>query len=53
MIELPDNAIKDLTITLDTNREIPKIITVGSADKTFFTTINEITIRLDGKEKFS
>jgi hypothetical protein len=48
---LPEDAIKSVTLSLDLNREIPRVITIGLANEEFFKTMEEITFKLDESEK--
>ena len=49
---LPPNSIKSINLSLDVDREVPRIVTIGSATKDFFETMDDITIRLDESETF-
>ena len=49
---LPPKSIKSINLSLDVDREVPRIITIGSAKQAFFETMDDITIRLDESENF-
>lgn len=50
---LPPDTVKTIHLSLDINRVIPRIVTIGQATSNFFDTMDEISIKLDETEKFN
>lgn len=49
---LRHEATKRINLTLDSNRETPRIIQIGQANEYFCDTMEDINIIFDGTEKF-